>query len=351
MPPEVPAAETIQGTEIAEAMESEDFSGLDEEGRTIAQRLQAMVDDALGMFQVTYASTEPVMVLKETRMWMFDGNSNPIASAKPDFAAIKGNAAILVEQKSGYLPVARAHSNIQLRIQALCLNAEYPHVTEIVGAIAQYRFTGAWSSVHYGPRELDMARRELELKLWMAEDIDAPLNAGEWCRYCRAKAVCPSAAAFSLLPVATLNQLEPLTKDNVQALVQRLPLEQMATLRKNKSIIEKILEAVGEQLRRTPLAELNKVGLTIGKASEGRAVKEAGMAQHILLEAGLITREEFETCVKVVGGRLEEIVVDRIAAKDGIPKKEAKAALWNLLGPATEPTHRAAPIRALKEDK
>lgn len=345
MPPEVPAAETIQGEEIAEAMASDDFAGLDEDGRTIAQKLQWMIDRALE----SWGQPNP-RIIKEVRMWLYDDNGNPIASAKPDFVAISGNSALIVEEKSGYIDVHRAHSNVQLRLQALCLNAEYPHVTDILGCIAQQRFQGTLSAVRYGPRELAMARQELDFKLWQAEDPDAPLNPGEWCRYCRAKSVCASAGMWAMSPMGvSLRSTEAITEHNVDAIVRRtMTPEQMAHIRKHKSVLEHIIGAIDRALKAMPDDELGKLGLTRTKPSRSLLLPDPKKAHELLVGAGLLTDEQFNECIKVQVGKVEEIAVEKIAAKTRATKKDAKVEFTNMILPIAKEAWRAGSLRASK---
>lgn len=339
------SVEAQEGTEIAEALESEDFTGLDEDGRTIAQRLKKFTDDALDEWWRSIGGV-PFEVFKEKRLWIHDRqNLKPLASARLDWFAIAPPYAVAIDHKSGYIPVTAARKNVQVRIQALALWHEYPELTTILAGTAQYRFVGKVDMTEYRVRDLEFAQRELELKLWQAKDPTAPRVPGEHCRYCRAKAFCPEAASYSLLPIATLPM--PVSGEaDVSLAVSQLTHEQLAFVRSRKAIIEKIISAVDARLRGLSAEELSAVGLALSKPGTVTSVANKAEAKRLLMEKGLVTEEQWNNATNVVLGRLEELVAPQMNKET---KKADKEAFLALLAPTLAHSQKLPSIRLLKE--
>lgn len=342
--------ESLEGDAIHAALESDDFTALDEEGQTIAERLKGMVDRSLA----DWGEIDPI-VYREKRMWLLDSEGKPLASAKPDVFAVSRNSkrALCVDYKSGYLPVTKASQNIQLRIQALCGWAEFPTLEEIIACTAQYRFKGKLDAVIYRQKDLEMARAEFDLRLFLSNDPDAALSPGEWCRFCPAAAegICPAAAAWALTPMGMVEYSKvPITKSNVDEIVRRMMTpEQMAHVRKHKSILENIIDAIDRALKEMPDEKLAELGLKRGKPARGYLLKNAKAAHDLLTGQKLMTDEEFDRCLKVQVGEMEAIVVPRLAETMGLTKKDAKKNLAFLLAPVATEFFRNPSLRAVKE--
>lgn len=257
--PESERPEAAEGTAIHEALEEGDFSELGPDAANVARAIDAMVTTAIDQWWRDLATQLPPKLRREERLWLPDNNGNPIGSAKLDIFAISGSDAIGVDYKTGYLPVPPASVNIQLRVQAIALWRNYPQLKRITMATAQYRFTGLWSDVPYTLDDLTRAEQELFFALWRAEQPDAPRTAGQWCRYCLAKANCPEAAAMSMLPLV-IPKAEALTKESLQSAVLGLPIETLVDIHTKKSLIEGVLGAVSNRLRQFSNEELEKVG-------------------------------------------------------------------------------------------
>lgn len=338
--------ERQQGTEIAEALETDDFQGLDEDGKRIADKLKEMTDTALAEFE-RFVGTKVTKIGREERFWIRDRNTlEQLVSAKLDWYAVQLPFACVVDHKTGYIPVTPASRNIQCRIQALCLFHEYPELVSIKVATAQYRFTGKFDAVDYTASDLARAEQELLFNLWRAKEPTAPRVPGSHCRYCRAKGICPEAGAYALLPASLVPSV---TDKDVPALVSQLTIEQLAAIRQRKSLIEKIISSVDARLRGLPPEELTKVGMYLAKPGEVRSVIHVQGAFDILREQGLMDEREFSVCCDVVLGRVEEALVEKVTKKTGCTQKEAKAYLDKLLDPVLKRTLKLAAIRSRKE--
>lgn len=346
-PDEEPNDEALEGQEIHDAMLSEDFSGLNDKGLTIAQELTKQKDDALEHFRTT--TGEEPHIIKEERLWIRE-YGKPIASAKVDWAAVGEESALVLDSKTGYLQATKAYRNIQMRTQVLALWSEFPRLKRITAGLNAYRFKGSLDMVDYDVPYLKRSLEELQFKLWMSEQESASFHPGEWCRYCKARGDCRARAAFNLLPVAT-------SGDFVIGAVNRLTPQQMAFMVKHDPIIRKALDATKDRMKALPSDVLASVGYELGKPIMRRELPSAQQVWEHLWTINrmydpihnLIELEEFQSTLKTVVGKLEELLTDKLAAKEKITKKDAAARAKRILEPIvtftpTEP--RLLPLKS-----
>lgn len=351
-PEGTPTDEALQGQEIHEAKESEDFSGLDEEGQTIAQQLTKMesqaVEDWAKQFDLKVGAPD-----REQRLWIRDAIGKKLASAKPDIWWVVEKHALVLDLKTGYLPVTRAYRNIQARWQALAIFSEYPTVEHVRAGTAQYRFGGRLDLVDFDLNALEMAERELLLNLWRAKQEEAQRVPGPHCRYCRAKSLCPEAAAYSMLPIVPFSQVPQGgrgVKERVAQAVMQLDLAQLAYIQERKTIIEHVLNAVSERLKTFAPADLKSVGWELEPQSSVREIPDINAMWAIAHENGL-TMEQFLECLRASVGALESKLSEKIQAQEGGLKKDAKVKAGKLMEPAVTYKARNPILKPLKEEK
>lgn len=338
-----PTDEAIQGSEIAEALENDDFTALDEEGRNIAERLKALEIQAFEEWAPkTGATSHPN---REERLWVRGDDGAAIGSAKLDVFWISGKNALGIDDKSGYLKVTASHRNYQLRVQALALWCEYP-VTQIRVGTAQYRFKGHLDICDYDLKALQMAKKEYEFAWWRAQQPHAPRVPGPWCRYCKAAGFnCPENAAYALLPATVLRG-----DLSVEEAVAMLSPEKLAFLKDRAAIIRKTLDAVENRMRALPKDVLNAVGWDLGKEGSSREITDIQKCWSMLFQEGM-TEEEFRSVCKAVIGRIETVMVPKIrASRPSVTSNEvAKKIVGKLIEPAVETKPKAAPLVAYKK--
>lgn len=339
--------EAAEGVLIHEALESEDFSQLDESGLTIAQNLEKMREKAVAEWLASIGNPKDVKptILKEERCWIRDAKGKKIASAKVDYAMIIRPFCIIINFKTGYLPFTPARRNIQARLEALAVASEYSPLIRVRAAMAGYRFLGNYDCSDYSATDLDQAKRELEFNLWRASQTDAPRVPGTWCSWCKAKAYCREAAAYSLLPVPVAKD----PKDVVAAVAQLSPAD-LAFLHSKKALAEKVFEAVDVRLRALPREVLNEVGLDLGTPGSSRSVEDIQKCWQALYAEGM-TEEEFRSTCKAVIGRIEAVMVPKIrASRPNITSDAAaKKIVGKIIEPSVETKPKAAPLIPFKK--
>lgn len=349
-PPEIPSVEAQQGSEIAAALESDDFKELDEKGRTIAEKLKAQREEALDAWQKEF--DEPAAgldVYKEERWWIRDMNRKA-CSAKPDFTAIGRKHAFGVDDKSGYLQVTAAYRNYQARIQAVAIAAEFRRVESVRVVISQYRFRGRVDPVDYDPTNLAAARRELFFNLWRTEQPHAPRVPGPWCRYCRAKTLCPEYASYALLPMVHTGST-PLNKQDAQAVAYKLTLEQLAYIVLRFPMLHNFEDAVKERLKGLSDEELASVGLRRQATGSVSVCEDVNKLWRVVHEAKLLTVLEFQGCLKPVIGQVEAKLAERIVERDGETQAAAFKIAKRILAPAVVQKPKQPTLKAIKGEK
>jgi hypothetical protein len=259
---------------------------------------------------------------------------HPIASAKPDSHYVTNVDGLVLDFKTGYLPTTAASRNIQMRIQALALHHEFPHLRKVRAVLAQYRFGGMADFCDYNREDLQRAEQELLFKLWQAKQPHASAVPGPHCRYCRAKGFCREVAAYSLLPVVSvpLPTKPKLTKDDIFAAVSQLQPKELLFLYERAGLLKEIGTAVSLRLKALPEDVLQDLGVRLSKASRAE-IKDLAKAHGLLIDTWL-TQKEFEECCKLVLGKIEEKVVPKMAEAEGITQKEAKQKLREILADA-----------------
>lgn len=340
--------EAAEGVAVHEALETEDFSQLDESGLTIAQNLEKMREKAVAEWLASIGNPKDVKptILKEERCWIRDAKGKKIASAKVDYAMIIRPFCIIINFKTGYLPFTPARRNIQARLEALSVASEYGPLIRVRAAMAGYRFRGNYDCSDYSATDLDKAKQELEFNLWRASQVDAPRVPGSWCSWCKAKAYCREAAAYSLLPVPIANKSP---QDIVAAVAQLSPAD-LSYLHSKKALAEKVFEAVDTRLRSLPREVLNEVGLDLGTPGSSRSVEDITKLWNILYSHG-VTQEEFVSVCKAAIGKVEALMVPKIRATNPAmtSNEVAKKMVAKLIEPAVETKPKQAPLIAYKK--
>lgn len=348
-PEQEPTDEGIQGAEIAEAREKESDEGLDEEGKTIADRLKAQEQKAVTDWMAERFPGEQArpVPMREFRCWIRDQQTmEPVASAKPDWFYIFKDEALVGDDKSGYLTVTDAHKNIQSRIQAVAIVHEFPHVKRVRVAMSQFRFKERFTACDYNNQALVQAEREILFRLWVTKDPHAHRTAGPHCRWCRARGYCPEAAAMSLLPVAALRG-DLTTKEGVAMAVAQMSLEQRAYVRHQTALINSITAAVRTSLMGESDEALATVGLRKVPSDGVRSLPDVDALWKELWAQG-VTPDEFRSILKASIGAAEEFMIARLRKADpDLKQKDAKTKVDAILAPAIKMVPREPSLKAI----
>lgn len=119
-----------------------------------------------------------------------------------DVVGVDGDAAVVIDWKTGYLDVEPAATNPQLAFYALAASRALSLDRAIVRIV--YTKTGRVDEAELGPLDLAPFGDALEQLFVRVQSLEAAKKRGEqtstkegrWCRYCPSKAFCPSKNAL-----------------------------------------------------------------------------------------------------------------------------------------------------------
>lgn len=181
----------------------------------------------------------------------------------------------------------------------------------------------------YDQRQLSAAEKALVKIERDTQAPDAPLNVGEHCHFCRAKAGCP-AYQHAIAIVA----------DSRELAVETLPNEKLADLKRAISLAEKIGKDVTNELRKR---------IEAGRMP-GWKLQNTGDEREVILPIGLYdafkaqfadnpkwTAAKYDACREMGWGKLEALVVELT----GFSKNKAKEFVKELSAPFVTATPKA----------
>jgi hypothetical protein len=335
-PPEAPQEVTLQGTLIALARETGDDSFLSFTESDIVERLKAQEEQMVADWVKEYG-VEPVEVQREVRFWVRDQHTlEPMASAKPDVVFLNAfeDAALIIDDKSGFLDPTPAPSNWQLRTQAVALWHEYPRLTRVRVAWSRARLGQRSSHADYTREDLVVSQREIARAVWNSLQPDASRHSGKWCKYCRAKAVCHEAHAYAMVPLAQLGV--PTTKGAIEQRVALLPPSALAAIKRKATLITAILDAVTANLKALPPETLDELGFKF-QIRKPVDIKDLEGVWNACYANGLFAdRAEFNALLKLNMGDLEKKVLKKLAEKKDLTQESAKVLLRDIISDSTE---------------
>lgn len=338
---------TQDGTDIHEAIHSGDDSELQMTQREITAKLREMevgcLERWIAEFNIPPAS---IQTIRETRYWILDGEKE-IASAKPDVVFVsesEGRAQIL-NFKSGYAALTPSELSWQSRCEVIAYWNNHRDATHIRAGFIASRIHSRIDTTDYEVSDLVRIKNEIRTIVWRAEQGFAPRTPGAHCRYCKAHATCPEAAAYALLPVIYSGPgALPLDRKAdpiliIQA-IGRLTPQQMGFLYRRKPLVETIFKTLGYRLKSLPAADLEAAGYLLAPGNNNKEVTDPALAysrlksvltdservQVIKLLRGTAAKmlaERTEISVKSAQVQIDEALGDCLVDKPGQPKLKA----------------------------
>ena len=144
------------------------------------------VQDRRGEFVKDWSRGTEFESIKEERLVVRRG-LRILASGQPDEMLVQGARAAVLDSKFGFNQVAQPKINWQLALYALGVWQRYG-ISEIT--VQLFSPTWTYESFTYGPDELGKVCESVERICAALGDPPLP-RAGDWCRYCQARLICP----------------------------------------------------------------------------------------------------------------------------------------------------------------
>lgn len=348
------AAEGTLGHSLLENIARRQFLGEDPvDPAAGADTLQAVeqawghVEDLLHEFLgiAWKAKLKACHVFIERRAWFHSADGAPLYSGRNDVAILDPAGRLMLwDYKFGRGDVDAAAENIQLRALAVAFAQQIdrdnldeklsppklPAVTEVWAAVIQPRVNPSVTAARYTAADLKQAAVEVEGIFRAVYATNPPRVAGyRQCLYCAAKPVCPEArGAIDALAGLSPVPAPELDKDKAKDLATTLSVDQLGALLHQCDTAETIASAIRAEAMARAKEGVVIPGWKLSQNAPQRQIESAQAAWEKV--AGIVPVEQFVGACKVSVGALEAAVV---AAK-GIPKKEGKKALAEMLGGA-----------------
>jgi PD-(D/E)XK nuclease superfamily len=271
--PEEPDEDALSGTRIHRARQTGDTSELDGEEKS---KYEAGLDyerQALEQWRREYNIVRDSEGPREVRLWLHDPTTGErCLSAQLDVHYVGYDAndtcfVLVVDWKTGWSwNLTPSQRNWQLRCQGVLAWREYSGVrgvrTVFVKPIARLDRV---DSTDYNEESLTRSQESIYQRLWESTLPDAERHAGDHCNYCPCKDACREAAAYGLLPSVIADRAraeltEPYDSDPI-AIVEVMPLVDVALLHSRARIIGKILDAAKARLKKLDDNTLKSLGL------------------------------------------------------------------------------------------
>lgn len=178
---------SIAGDRIHKAIETDDDSELSHQETVSKEEIERKIFMVKQMVSVPSDAEE----VRETRFWLRNG-LRKMASAKIDVGYFWEDKCLVIDAKSGWLPVVPSNENLQLRGAVATILAERPSVNTVFTVIAPANEKAHIPAVYERATTGGYAIAEWKEHIKRTEEPDAPRIPGEeQCKYCPARMHCP----------------------------------------------------------------------------------------------------------------------------------------------------------------
>ncbi len=271
---------------------------------------------------------DPPEQSNEERKWYANGRF----SGKADVVAWRGRTALILDYKTGRIPVTHAKDNGQLRWLTVLWN-QRKRYDEVTVAISQPH-CGAMTVHTYDAAALKKARLRVMRVLRKMESPNPTLRAGaKQCKYCRAKAICP-ALKDSESALKTISDVETLSSTQLSGLLDILPVIEDRC----KSIKTHAMNL----LERDPKAI---AGYSLEAGQSRRKITDPMGAYVFLSGAGLIDDHHYLDAASISVGKLQKAIAEYNDIGVGEAKREMEEKLELFIA------HSEAGMKLVKEAK
>lgn len=279
----------------------------------------------------------PDQTLREQRLGMTalgrvldvtpEATADFLFTGQADLVLVKDGKALVIDYKTGRGDTAEAVDNAQLAALAVLVAGRYK-VEAVRVAIVQ-PWAGKPTVSDYSANGLALA------KSWLIDSLNAAsestpdqARAGEWCKYCKAKAVCPALKLAALQTVEVLDSATLPHGDNQRealfARAMELTPERLLAANHGLAMVKSMTSAIEGAFRVRVMAG-EMPGWKIETKPGNREVTDAQKAFAGLASLGVTESDMLEAATVSITA-LEEAVRKR----SGIKTQTAKRTTYNL---------------------
>lgn len=306
----------IRGRRIHKAREMSNTFELEDETELKAYQTGLTLENSLlQSWLAEYGITDYEEGPREQRLWLNHPDTMaPMLSGQLDvnYLARPTGHALVVDWKSGLgKACGPANTSWQLRIQALLLSKEHSGLKTIRAAFVKPETWGdQLDYVTFTAFDLENIERYVHFILWQTQQKDAPLRAGEHCKWCPAKAVCEAAVREAMVPTLVVPQPTPekITPTVATDLVRLAPLEVIREVWGKRTAVKNIMDAIAARLRALPKEEQYRLwlklmpGKPINRVTDMKAVfiafRRAGYPANEIWQALRLNKEDAVTMIQ-----------------------------------------------------
>ncbi|MFQ5589580.1 MAG: DUF2800 domain-containing protein [Phycisphaerae bacterium] len=319
------------GTRIHAWLASDSDVTLTEEEQETADKCKQLANEAVEKVVGKFEDADTLF--REKREWGHPYDFKPF-SGKADILAIFGSRCVIVDYKTGRIPVAESAKNPQLRSLAVLACMNHAEVQEVTVIVIQPWASPRLDICEYNSENLAKAKEWLIQALRTIHDPKARRIPGlTQCKYCPVLGTCPEggSSVTTLVERAT----EPGTFDGNK---MKLALDHCKTA-------ELVIKAVREEAKRRLTEDPESVpGWTLKSTGSVRKVTDVGQVYLRLHEEHDVAPDEFTANCQVTLKALEGMLTAR-----GFKGKRRKEELDEIIDDCISETAKAPSLVASEE--
>lgn len=275
-----------------------------------------------------------------------------VFTGQADLVVVRGSHALVIDYKTGRGDTAVARDNPQLAALAVLVALRYK-VQNVCVAIVQ-PWTGKPTVSDYDAKGLELAHDWLkDTLLRAATSTPDDTRAGDWCKWCKAKAACPAYKQQALHQLEVVNPMNiagldgKTQREAMFARAMELPAGTLAGAMRGLAMVERYCDAIKGAAKQRAETDLSFQRYYTLKAKAGRrSINDVG-ALFSRCAAHGVTAEQFAAACKIGIGDTEE-VLHKATGKKGKALKELSAELLEGLCDTGNPTKELVAVEALE---
>ncbi len=196
--PNTPTVESEFGTRVHAYLAGKVYAdplGMSPEELEIAESCQEIearvVAEWKARNQIPEGDGPAIQIVRDSERWWLELGGEKACSGVTDVAYLWGRHALILDYKALPGVHGEAVENLQLRCLAVLAMEKFGWLVSADVAIIQPLKTHTPMVCHYDVDGLIHAQKELHSILEAVNAPNAPLHAGDHCKYCRAASICP----------------------------------------------------------------------------------------------------------------------------------------------------------------